>query len=114
MTHPDASPSLPQVNTHPVATTPRAEPVKPAEKRPPFWFFILGTFLMMFLLLSFQHVVQSSVNQGAERHKFTALLAKATRLCKALRDAGASERCTQQLDSSPSGTGIKTVFLASF
>ena len=114
MTHPDANSSLFQVNTHPIATTSRAEPVKPAAKRPPFWFFILGTFLIMLLLMSFQHVVQSSVNQGAERHKFTALLAKATRLCKALRDAGASERCTQQLDSSPSGTGIKTVFLASF
>ena len=68
----------------------------------------------MLLLLSFQYVVQGAVNQSAERHKSTALLAKATRLCKALRDAGASERCSQQLDLSPIGAGVKTVFLASF
>jgi hypothetical protein len=68
----------------------------------------------MLLLLSFQQVVQGAVNQGAERHKSTALLAKATRLCNLLRNAGASERCSKQLDSSPIGAGMKTVFLASF
>lgn len=114
MTHPDASPSLHQSITPPVATTSFAEPAIAAAKRPPIWFSILGLFLIMLLLLSFQYVVQGAVNQSAERHKSTALLAKATRLCKDLRDAGASERCAQQLDSSRSGAGVKTVFLVSF
>lgn len=114
MTYPEASLGLPQKNTHPVAITSRAKPTKLAAKRTSVWFSIFGTFLIMLLLLSFQQVVQGAVNQGAERHKSTASFAKAARLCKALRDAGASERCSQQLDSSSVGTGVKDILLVSF
>ena len=114
MTHPDAGPSLPQAGTHTIATMSRAGPLRPIAKRTSVWFPILGTFLIMLLLLSFQHVVQGAVNQSAERHKSTALLAKATRLCKDLRNAGASERFSQLLDASPSDQKVKTVFLVSF
>ena len=113
MTHPDASPTFQSI-APPAAPTLRAEPARPDANRPPVWFSVLGVFIIMLLLLSFQQVVQGAVNQGVERHKSTALLAKATRLCKDLRDGRASERCTQQLDSSPSGAGVKTVFLVSF
>ena len=114
MTHPDASLGLPKTNIDPIAITTRAGFAKHAAKRPPIWFSILGSCLALLLLVTFQRVVQGAVNQGAERHKSTALLAKATRQCKALRDAGASERCSQQLDSSPIGAEVKTVFLTSF
>jgi len=67
----------------------------------------------MLLLLSFQHVVQGAVKQGAEWHKNTALLATATRTCKALRDLGASEKCSEQLHASNRGTAVQTAFFNS-
>ena len=114
MTHPNAGHGLPQKNNHPVKTTSRAKPAKLAAKRTSIWFSIFGTFLIMLLLLSFQQVVQGAVNKSAERHKSTALLVKAARMCKDLRDAGASDRCSQQLDSSSNGTGVKDILLVSF
>lgn len=114
MTHPDASPSPIQARTRPVSTTSRTWHIEPTSKRSPVWLVMAGTFFILALLLSFHQVVQGAVKQGAERHKTTALLASATRTCKALRDVGASERCSQQLQVSSTGTAVQTAFFSSF
>lgn len=110
MTHLNDSPNLPHAATHPAGTASRS----------PVWPGIVGVFLIMVLLLSFQQVVQGAVKQGAEWHKTTALLASATRECRALPTVGASERCSRQLHTPSAGTGtgtstvIQTAFFSGF
>ncbi len=110
MTHSEASPSLLQDGTHPMRTKSPPQCTQHTAIRRSVWPVIAGTFLITLLLFSFQHVVKGAVKQGAERHKSTALLASATRTCKALRDQGASERCSQQLHASNRGTAVQTAF----
>ncbi len=114
MTHLNDSPCLPHAAAHPAGTTSRPWQGAPAAKRSPVWLVTVGVFFIMILLLSFQHVVQGVVKQGAERHKTTALLVSATRTCKALRDVGASERCSQQLHASTRGAAVQTAFFNNF
>ena len=114
MTHPNDSPSLPHAAAHPAGTASHPWQGAPAAKRSPVWLVTVGVFFIMALLLSFQQVVQGVVKQGAERHKTTALLASATRTCKALRDVGASERCSRHVQASSIDTAIQTAFFSNF
>ena len=118
MTHPQANPddktSPPQVITRQWGTTPRPWWPKSAVRRAPMWLGIAGIFIMMALLLSFGHVVQGAVEQSAERHIASALLASATRECKALPSLVAINRCTGLLKASIAPTAIQTAFFSGF
>ena len=118
MTHPHAHPedktSPPQVTTHPWGTAPGPWRPKPAARRAPMWPGIAGIFIMMALLLSFHQVVQGAVKQGAERNIASALLASATRECKALPSLVAINRCTGLLKASITPTAIQTAFFSGF
>jgi hypothetical protein len=78
------------------------------------WPGIAGIFIMMALLLSFHQVVQGAVKQGAERNIASALLASATRECKALPSLVAINRCTGLLKASITPTAIQTAFFSGF
>ena len=118
MTHPQANPdhktNPPQVITRQWGTTPRPWWPKSAARRAPMWLGIAGIFIMMALLLSFRHVVQGAVKQGAERNIASALLASATRECKALPSLVAINRCTGLLKASITPTAIQTAFFSGF
>jgi hypothetical protein len=83
-------------------------------RRAPVWLAAAGVFTILALLLSFQQVVQGAVTQSAERHKTTALLASATRECKALRSPAAIDRCTEVLKKSSSEKAVQTAFFSGF
>ena len=118
MTHPQANPdhktNPPQVITRQWGTTPRPWWPKSAARRAPMWLGIAGMFIMMALLLSFHHVVQGAVKQGAERHIASASLASATRECKALPSLVAINRCTGLLKTSVGPTAVQTAFFSGF
>ena len=116
MTHPHANPddkaSLPQATNRPWGTEPGHWQVKQAARRAPLWPGVVGIFIIMALLLSFHEVVQGAVKQGAERNIASALLAKATRECKALSSLVAVERCTGPLKTSGTPRAIQTAFFS--
>jgi len=80
----------------------------------PVWLIVVGVFLIMALLLSFQQVVQGAVKQGAEWHQTTARFASAARECNALPNLVASERCARQLNAPSVGPVTQTAFFSSF
>jgi hypothetical protein len=112
--NPDDKTSLPQVTIHPRGTTPRPWLLEPAARRAPIWPGIAGIFIMMALLLSFHQVVQGAVKQGAERNIASALLASATRECKALPSLVAINRCTGLLKTPVASTVIQTALFTGF
>ena len=118
MTYPHPTPDdktrLPQVTTHPWGTASRPWGLKPAARRAPVWSGIVGIFMIMALLLSFHQVVQGAVKQGAERNISSALLAGATRECKALPSLAAIDRCTGLLKTSVASTASQTAFFSGF
>ena len=116
MTHPHANPddmaSVPQATTRLSGTKPRHWQVKQAARRAPLWPGIVGIFIIMALLLSFHQVVQGAVKQGAERNIASALLARASRECKALPSLVVVERCAGLLKTSGTPTAIQTAFFS--
>ena len=118
MTHPRANQqdktSSHQVTTHLRGIAPRPWRPKPAARLGPLWPGIAGISIILALLLSFHQVVQGAVEQSAERHIASALLASATRECKALPSLVAINRCTGLLKASIASTAIQTAFFSGF
>lgn len=101
--------------THPhVYPNDKASRPQAANRRVPMWPGIASVFIIMALLLSFHQVVQGAVKQGAERNIASALLASATRECKALPSLDAIDRCNGLLKTSGAPTATQTAFFSSF
>lgn len=78
----------------------------PAAARSPVWPGLLGALLIVGMLLAFHQVVHGAVQQGALRHKATAVHADATWRCNALPGQGASDNCLRQLNATVYGVTV--------
>ena len=110
----DSHPSLAQVAARPMDPPPRHGRGKFAGNVSADWSVIASVFLILALLLSFHQVVQGAVKQGAERNAAAALLAHASRECRAGPTPATGERCAQKLIAPPSDPVVQTAFFDGF